>query len=210
MFGITRDTAMAQKIWNPKTKTFEEPDVPPVPGTEEIETVATRLRETSFDIAATLRTLLSSELMFDPRVYRARIKSPVEFVMSVARPLDLRVSAPVLAETTDQMGQRLFEPPSVKGWDGHRSWLNSATMLVRLNSVTAAVLHPKRFDSTVLLEELPDRETKTIIDDLCTLTLDGEVPSALRRDLMQLEGSSEQLIRAALRLLMSSPEFQLA
>ena len=32
----------------------------------------------------------------------------------------------------ERMGQRLFEPPGVQGWDGHRSWLNTATMMVRL------------------------------------------------------------------------------
>jgi uncharacterized protein (DUF1800 family) len=29
------------------------------------------------------------------------------------------------------MGQALFRPPSVKGWDGGRSWINAGTWLAR-------------------------------------------------------------------------------
>ena len=31
------------------------------------------------------------------------------------------------------MGQQLFEPPSVKGWDGGRSWINTSTLFIRQN-----------------------------------------------------------------------------
>src|SRR4051794_41342762 len=32
------------------------------------------------------------------------------------------------------MGQTLFAPPTVKGWDGGKAWLNSATLLARHNA----------------------------------------------------------------------------
>jgi hypothetical protein len=32
-----------------------------------------------------------------------------------------------------QMGQILFAPPSVKGWDGGRSWISTSTLLFRNN-----------------------------------------------------------------------------
>jgi hypothetical protein len=31
------------------------------------------------------------------------------------------------------MGQNLFYPPSVKGWDGGRAWINTSTLFVRQN-----------------------------------------------------------------------------
>ena len=31
------------------------------------------------------------------------------------------------------MGQDILEPPSVKGWDGNEDWINSATLLARVN-----------------------------------------------------------------------------
>ena len=33
----------------------------------------------------------------------------------------------------ERQGQDLFHPPSVKGWDGGRTWLNSTTVLERGN-----------------------------------------------------------------------------
>jgi hypothetical protein len=38
-----------------------------------------------------------------------------------------------LPAAMDGLGQTLFAPPNVKGWDGGRAWLNSATLLARHN-----------------------------------------------------------------------------
>jgi Protein of unknown function (DUF1800) len=37
------------------------------------------------------------------------------------------------ATACTKQGQELFAPPSVKGWDGGSSWINSSTLLERLN-----------------------------------------------------------------------------
>ena len=110
------------------------------------------------------------------------------------------------------MGQRLFEPPSVKGWDGHRTWLNSATMLVRLNAATRAVkagdeigLDPSR------LRERYDLESREDVIRFCReLTLDGDVPDALLARIEGKESDLDALMRSALRLLLTSPEYQMA
>ena len=39
----------------------------------------------------------------------------------------------LLVPWLDAMGQRLFEPPNVKGWPGGPSWLNTSTVLSRDN-----------------------------------------------------------------------------
>jgi hypothetical protein len=38
-----------------------------------------------------------------------------------------------VARACDQLGQSLYHPPSVKGWDGGTAWLNSSTLLCRQN-----------------------------------------------------------------------------
>ena len=35
------------------------------------------------------------------------------------------------------MGQILFHPPNVKGWDGGIAWLNSGTLITRENFASA-------------------------------------------------------------------------
>ncbi len=171
-----------------------------------IESLASRLRETVFDLRETLRTLFSSRAMFDPQWRSARIKSPVEYVVGMARSLGVAVPASSLAEAVSGMGQRLFEPPSVKGWDGHRAWLNSTTMLVRLNAATtaaergAAVLARRGFVNA--------DEAKRFCTDVC---LAGEVTAPLRGMLDSIAGdSTESIMEQALEIILASPEYQMA
>src|SRR5258708_27590991 len=51
----------------------------------------------------------------------------------MVRGLELRVSATALATALEALGQNLFAPPSVKGWDGGETWLNGQTLLYRQN-----------------------------------------------------------------------------
>lgn len=113
--------------------------VSPMPSELLVESCAAELRSSNFEIGAFLKRLLTSEAFFDAENRGVRIKSPVELMIGILRSLEMSVSAEVTADACSDMGQRLFEPPSVKGWDGHRSWINSATMLVRLNAIDGAV-----------------------------------------------------------------------
>ena len=80
--------------------------------------------------------ILRSNLFFDPSVRRRRVKSPVEFAVGTIRALEIvnpTVQAAALAEACGRMGQSLFAPPSVAGWDGGPRWINSTAMLARAN-----------------------------------------------------------------------------
>ncbi|MGI9013316.1 MAG: DUF1800 domain-containing protein [Phycisphaerales bacterium] len=160
------------------------------------------IRAHAFNINAVLNVMLRSEAMFAEEHYRARIKSPVELAVGIVRSLGLSVPADELATTTSNMGQRLFEPPSVKGWDGHRTWLNSTTMLVRLNAAIAA---SKRADG--FLDRLggSDDPKQTCIEIL----LDGNAPPVLATAINATSGDHEGL-RAAVELALASPEYQMA
>lgn len=183
----------------------------PDPTDDLIEAVSGRLRETGNHIGETVRTLLASRAMFDNRYYRARIKSPVEFVLGAVRSLQMSVPAPPLADATSQMGQRLFEPPSVKGWDGHRAWLNTATMLVRLNfAERVTVAGTDHLDPAALSNghnlSAPEEAARFCLE----LTLDGRAPEVLHRAIASTSESLDESMRHALRLLLASPEYQLA
>jgi len=180
----------------------------PQPPEELVAPLAERLRRTDYDLDDAVRTLLTSEAMFDPRWRSSRIKSPVEFAVGVVRSLEISVGGQQLADTISQMGQRLFEPPSVKGWDGHRAWLNTATMLVRLGAVQRAT-DAERFDADALLNryQVDDAEVATFA---ARLTLDGLIPEPIRRDVESLAGSPADVLRETLRLLMTTPEYQMA
>lgn len=174
----------------------------PDPPAELVAETANRLRETKFDIRTTLRTLLVSRAMFDPRWYRARIKSPVEFAVGMVRSLNIDVPGRDLADTIVQMGQRLFEPPSVKGWNGHRAWLNSTTMLVRLNAAIAA--------SREAAAAIAGGSGDNVVNACAELTLDGEIPDPLKDRLDCISGDKKHRANLALEMLLTAPEYQLA
>lgn len=186
----------------------------PQPPTELIDATAARLRETGFHIGKTLETLLRSEAFFDPQWRAARIKSPVEFVLGIVRCLDLRVSAELLGQTTSDMGQRLLEPPSVKGWDGHRAWLSTATMLVRISAAAHATTPGgvAGFDPAALRARYAIGVQRDEIAEFCTaLAFGGPAPQELQAALAALpDDDPNVLLTAGLRLLLSSPEYQMA
>jgi len=182
----------------------------PDPPAELTGAVATSLRETGFDLRESLRTLLSSEAFFDPRWRRCRIKSPVEFAVGAVRSLELHAPAARLADAISNMGQSLLEPPSVKGWDGHRAWLNSATMMVRLNAATAITnggeggVRPADLRATYNLRNADD------IRRYCLdVTLDGQCPPPLRERIDAITGGDDQVFRETMRTLLTSPEYQM-
>jgi uncharacterized protein (DUF1800 family) len=112
-----------------------------VPSDDLIEPLASVFRKSDYDIAALMRTMLSSRHFFSEHAYRQRIKDPVEFAVGAVRalwdvtPNDTRVAVEPgnLVASLESMGQDLFAPPNVKGWPGAQSWLNTATVLARHN-----------------------------------------------------------------------------
>jgi uncharacterized protein (DUF1800 family) len=182
----------------------------PEPPEELIGAVAGRLRETDLDVGAAVRTLLKSRAFYDARWMGARIKSPVEFAVGIVRSLEMQVPGPALADAVSQMGQRLFEPPSVKGWDGHRAWLNTATMLVRLNAATAAARAGERGANVAALRARYSISDSDVVPFCERLALGAEAPPPLREQLAKIEGPPDEQMRAALEVLLTSPEYQMA
>jgi len=108
-----------------------------VPPDALIEPLAERLRKSDYDVGAVLGVMLRSRHFFSTFAYRQRVKGPIEFVVGLLRALQAKMpgdavglSLPVAAR---ELGQALFAPPTVKGWDGGAAWLNTATVLARHN-----------------------------------------------------------------------------
>jgi hypothetical protein len=101
-----------------------------------LDPVAEELRRSEYDIGGIVRRMLRSRLFFSLHAYRQRVKSPAEFVVCLVRAIDTPLKngqLSLLAAALENMGQKLFGPPNVKGWDGGKAWLNTATLLARHN-----------------------------------------------------------------------------
>ncbi|KAJ8133654.1 hypothetical protein OY671_013132, partial [Metschnikowia pulcherrima] len=90
----------------------------------------------NYKLEGVLTRLFLSRHFYDPAFRGEQIKSPVQLVVGAIRSsgTPARDSA-TLNDAMNMMGQSIFFPPSVKGWDGGRGWINTATVFVRQNTL---------------------------------------------------------------------------
>ena len=93
------------------------------------------LRRHDYALAPLLTAIFRSRDFYGPAAYATQIKSPVHLVVSTYRKLGLREipGVPDFGSTTRALGQELFYPPNVAGWEGGRSWITPALLLERGN-----------------------------------------------------------------------------
>jgi uncharacterized protein (DUF1800 family) len=112
--------------------------VTPEPTPEMIDALATEIRGTGYNMREVMRRLLSSDTFYDVKVRHSLIKSPVQLVVGTIRSLQIEPSdLSAFVAATRGMGQQLFQPPNVKGWDGDRKWITTATIYARYNFASA-------------------------------------------------------------------------
>jgi hypothetical protein len=115
-----------------------------------------------------------------------------------------------------QLGQSLFEPPTVEGWKGGRAWINSATILGRANfaaDLTAGSRYGTIADPTRMAARLGWQEPHDAVEYYVELLLSRDVPSAqpaIEAYLAQASGPLGEQLRGVLHLLLTLPEFQMA
>ncbi|HIG11787.1 MAG: DUF1800 domain-containing protein [bacterium] len=95
---------------------------------------AARLLEDNYELRPFLRKLLLDERFFREAVVGTRVMAPIDFLVGVERRLDLDVSSRFVFRASRELGQTLFQPPSVKGWDGGEAWITTASLLGRGNA----------------------------------------------------------------------------
>ncbi len=128
--------------------------VHPEPSDATLESLAYEIRRHDFDLRASMRALLRSRVFYEESHRFALIKSPTELMVGTLRmlevpPGDLRAGNQAIKE----MGQELFQPPNVKGWDGGRSWITTSTLYHRYNAMAA------------ILQGSPGRGEKAVMRD---------------------------------------------
>jgi uncharacterized protein (DUF1800 family) len=184
-----------------------------------------------YNIGKTLRRLLLSKHFYSPRFMGQQIKSPSVLVAGAARSLDAPArDLSILSDAMDLMGQSLYHPPSVKGWDGGRSWINTSTLFVRQNLMAYmltgrkpqgydATADTQRYDPMPLLEELRAADPKAaedagaVVDYLLRLALGRSEPTA-HEALMGFMGQAgnrvtRDSVTGCLLLITAMPEYQL-
>ena len=126
---MLKQPCTARYIANKLAKFF----VSDTPDPDFVESVAGLLRENGFEFRPTLQAIFQSEYFYSAKVYRAQVKCPVQLVVGSARLLGVTLDERALAIAMRTLGQDLFYPPTVKGWDGGETWINTTSLLQRYN-----------------------------------------------------------------------------
>lgn len=117
---------ISRKIW--EFFVYEKPSSPAV------DALAATLRKADFRIAPLLREIFLSQEFYSESAIRSQIKSPVQFLVQLLKQLEIArppAGFPITAQ--QQLGQVLFLPPNVAGWDWGQAWINTNTLLTRYN-----------------------------------------------------------------------------
>ena len=135
----------AARFVSRKLYDFFVADEPPVPSwrladpkdVEAIEALEQAYFDSGYDIGAMLRVLFTSDFFKDEAVRYAKVKSPADVVIGAVRMAqDHTEPKPGLlfvAMEPKYMGMDLLNPPTVEGWHMGREWINSGSLIDRIN-----------------------------------------------------------------------------
>ena len=119
----------------------DEPQVPqwtmtPPQDQEAIKMLEDAYFEGGHEIRPMLRVLFNSDFFKNSRF--TRVKSPTELVASIVKQSGyfddgFKMGIGPIAYEAAYMGQDLYEPPTVEGWHYGREWIDSGTLVERIN-----------------------------------------------------------------------------
>lgn len=94
--------------------------------------------DSGYEIKAMLRVLLTSDFFKAESVRFARIKSPAEMVASLMRATgehrgEFKPGLFEISQEPKYMGMDLMNPPTVEGWHTGHEWIDSGTLVERIN-----------------------------------------------------------------------------
>jgi uncharacterized protein (DUF1800 family) len=125
---------IARKLYNFFVSDDQAPE-------EAIEILSSTYFESNYDIKSVMRALLNSDFFKNARF--AKVKSPAEMVAGVLRLVRAYPEPrPGLLEITYEskyMGQELLNPPTVEGWHTGKEWIDSGSLVSRVNFASEQV-----------------------------------------------------------------------
>ncbi|MFI4859552.1 MAG: DUF1800 family protein [Phycisphaerales bacterium JB063] len=190
-----------------------------------VDALAGVLRDEDYALAPVLERLLKSRHFYDPQIVGRKIKSPVQLLAGSVRALGTPLrETRGLTRALRAMGQDLFEPPSVAGWEGGRAWINTSTLLLRQNTCTYLITgkdpagqwrrSDMDYDPLALFAGVSSPTPRQAVDHLCDALLGPHVSAQRRAPLYQFlesrsTGVTADTVTGLLLLITAMPEYQL-
>ncbi len=231
---LSKNPATAKFVCTKLARRFVADDPPPLL----VKKMAQTFLESDGDIKAVLRTMLQAEEFWSPAVYRKKVKTPLEFVVSAIRATGTKVQNPMpVVQALNKMGMPLYQMQPPTGYSTKaETWMNSDALLDRLNysiSLTSGGMGGVNFDPLRVLalgllarspkEEIvpvntssgTDAAIRLVQDALIGGQLSSNTDAAIRKNMNDAGMTTHILddpakpLATIIGLTLGSPEFQL-
>jgi len=165
-----------------------------------VDRAAATFRSTDGDLREVMRTILTSPEFLAPDAYRAKTKTPFEFIVSTVRATgaDVQDALPLVRQL-QQLGMPLYQCQPPTGYkDTADAWVNTGALVSRMN--VAVQLASGRLPGTMVGAQLLENATPA---GTIAAILNGEVSDATRATIARATQPSQMIA-----LTLGSPEFQ--
>jgi len=199
------------------------------PAPELIQALAALFHQSGNEFRPVLEAIFRSQEFYGNAVVRQQVKSPVQWLVGSVRLLERELPRAQMSEQIlKSLGQDLFFPPNVKGWDGGLGWITTNNLLNRYNTAYFLVFgqnplngnsgRPRLKTGAVKLDKIfPEEARKDKVTALAYLQqrfIQGSLKPSQERALKEFLDSVGDLNDAdllhAIHLVMATPEYQLA
>jgi len=175
----------------------DEPQVPawqntPPGDPEAIKALEDEYFRSGYDIRSMLRVLFNSDAFKNARF--AKVKSPTETVVGTMRLVgDFDLPKPgmnAMALNIRYMGQDLLNPPTVEGWHTGREWIDSGTLVERINFTADAVGNTSHPGIQAIIQRLasqgPTISPEQLVDGCLDMLGAYELTEVTRNELLAM------------------------
>jgi uncharacterized protein (DUF1800 family) len=197
---LARHPSTARFISTKLARKFVADDPPPAL----IDRMAKTFHDTDGDIRAVMSTMFDSKEFFSEGAFQAKVKTPLELVVSAIRASDAEVDFAIpLSMQIAQLGEPLYRKIEPTGYSGANSeWVNSAALLARMNFALALAdnrVPGSKVDATKFADDPAAVARLILFHEASQQTLDS-----IKKALAQ----SEPTPALVAGLMLGSPDFQ--
>jgi hypothetical protein len=129
-----RSNELAFYICEKLYRFFVSPSVDEMIETNIIQPLADALIANNFELVPMLKLLFKSEHFFDERALGVIIKSPYDVILNFTKETEFYYDNNLIdafVYYTELIGQNIYDPPDVSGWQRDETWINSSTLTGR-------------------------------------------------------------------------------
>ncbi|MEM7108272.1 MAG: DUF1800 domain-containing protein [Bacteroidota bacterium] len=170
--------------------------------------------DSNYNIQSLLEAIFLADWFYEPHNVGTKISSPIELIVRYRRLFDLQVKDEKLwLRVQKVLGQMVFNPPNVAGWPGGQTWIDSTSLLFRMNLAPLFFEYERvskwsnnQSDWSAIHPVFENLDQKEMITNVLNYFLQTEASSkaGLIKNYLRDEGPESAVIRT-----MMLPEFQL-